>query len=157
MWKDVTEQITLEKTWLSWKNKLNYECQVIGEMGYGYISVCVSGYRVRIEKGVDSEGYFTRFFIEKDFEAYELQENAIKNATVNSQPFVLVREMKFLDVTHHERELFINVEAICVIERLVANRCKVSLKTGQVLELEYDATRIRKKLEELEPESVLRV
>lgn len=151
MWRDVSNAVSLQA------GKIIHDSQAIGELSYGCISVFAPRYRVRMERGCDQEGYFNKFFVEKDFEAYELQETAISNREASRRPFVLVRAMKFLDVTHRERELFINVDAICVIERLVANKCKISLKTGQVLELEYDATRIRKKLEELEPESVLRV
>jgi len=153
MWKDISSEVKIEKALFAWKDKLVYHCQVIGELSRNYIAVFVPGYRVRLERDTETN----RFFIEKDFETHELQDKAIRQEPSTSSPFIVVRKMKFLEFTIKDNMVFINADAIVMIERLMANKCKVMLESGMVLEVDYDAKRIRQKLEELEPDSVVRV
>lgn len=155
MWRDVSDEIELEGGPFPLPSKIIHDSQVVGNVSYGYISVCRPRYRVRLERGEDAEGSYNRFFIEKDFEAYELQELVIANKDDRAaRPLIVVRRMKFIDVTTPHGELYINADSIVVIKRLMANRCQVVLTTGTQMELEYDAKRIKQKLEELEPNAV---
>lgn len=155
MWRDVSDEIELEAGPFPLPSKIIHDSQVVGNVSYGYISVCRPRYRVRMERGEDSEGSWNKFYIEKDFEAYEIQELVIANGNEKAaRPLIVVRRVKFLDVTTPHGELYINAESIVVIKRLMANRCQVVLTTGTQMELEYDAKRIKQKLEELEPDAV---
>lgn len=151
MWRDISNEVSI------WKRKIIHENQHVGHVEYGLVAVKKAGYRMTLKRGIDQDGYFNQIFIEKDFDLNDLQKKISQPKQHTPSPFQGMRKMKFIDATHKGKDIFISVDAIMLIERLMENRCRVTLKTGVMLELDYDAKRIRTKIEELHPASFERV
>lgn len=144
MWRDVSDQIRIKS------GKIIFENQIVGIIENGIIGVAKEGYRVRMEREYDDDGYVNRFFVEKDTSTETIAELfRIAREPANIVPFVEVRNMRLLELEIKNKPIYFNVEMIESFEQKGGNISVVRMQSGITYEVDYNAQRIKQKIEEV--------
>lgn len=134
MWRDISDDVELIN------GKIVHGSQEIGLIKFGMIGVLEAGYRVRLEREYDGDEPVTRFFIEHR----EERKFSLRPPNV-VRPICVIHNMRVMEVGDG---FFVIAEKVESFKKTVAGQCRIRMDSGQEFEVNFDAGRIKQKLEE---------
>jgi len=144
MWRDISDEVQIKV------GKLIHEGRIVGLIETGIIGVSVDGFRVRMEREYDEEGYVNRFFIEKSTAGESIPKllEIAKGRASSGRPLLEVRNMKLLELEVGGKQIFFNMELIESFQQKTGNISILKMQSGITYEVDYNVQRIKQKIGE---------